>query len=101
MQSSITEGLYQIDIVPYAEAPWAPVAPGASLRWAYRIVDAAGQPKMVGSSNDSEQKVREFARAAVTRLKLLNNGKPSRANVMHVLRPRNGESNASGRAVAE
>ena len=88
---------YRIDIMPFTEASWAPAAPGASLRWAWRIVDAAGQAKMIGSSNDSEQKVLEFARAAVTRLKQLNNGKPARSNI---LLPRKLERNSSAEAAA-
>lgn len=95
MQTTITEEPYRIDILPFAEAMWAPRAAGTSLRWAWRIIDAVGNAKMVGSSNDPEQKVREFAIAAVTRLKLLNNGKPSRTNVLMRRKP---EPNMSAEA---
>lgn len=82
MQITITDDPYEIHILPFSEAPWAPVAPGGALRWAWRIIDAAGQVKMVGSSNDSETKLRDFTSAAVKRLKLLNNGKPTRRNIL-------------------
>ncbi len=80
MQAKIANQNYRIDVLPYADAPWAPTAPGTPLRWAWRVVDEAGQPQMVGSSNLSEQKVRDLAAAAVTRLRSLNAGKPAKIN---------------------
>ncbi len=80
MRNNPTDRHYRIDVRPYAESPWAPTAPGMPLRWAWRIVDKTGQPPMVGSYNLSEQKMRDLAAGAVTRLKGFNAGNPAKIN---------------------
>lgn len=80
MQTKIADPKYRIEVLPYAEAPWAPTVPGTPLRWAWRIADESGRPQMVGSSNLSEQQVRDLTEAAVVRLKNYESGKPRKIN---------------------
>ncbi len=72
---------FRIEILPYAEAPWAPTAQGTSLRWAWRIVDESGQSQMVGSSSLSEQEVRLLVESAITRVKGYGTGKPAKTTL--------------------
>lgn len=80
MTIKFSEKQYRVDILPYAEAPWAPRAPGTALRWAWRIVDGVGDPQMCGSSNLPEDELRQLTEAAVIRLKKYETGKPPKVN---------------------
>ncbi len=80
MHNKSVDRYYRIDVMPCADAPWAPTSPGTALRWAWRIVDESGQIQAIGSSNLPEQEVRNLAAAAVTRLKNYHAGKPPKIN---------------------
>ncbi len=80
MTTKFPERQYRVDILPYAEASWAPSTPGTALRWAWRIVDETGHAQMSGSSNLSEQALRDLTEAAVIRLRKYETGKPPKIN---------------------
>lgn len=80
MRPKIVDRQYSIEVLPYADAPWAPTAPGMSLRWAWRIVDETGGSQMVSSSSLSEQEVRRVAEAALIRMRKLDTGQPPKIN---------------------
>ena len=55
------------EVVPYAEAPWAPHLPGFSFRWAWRVVNPDGSVHVTGVSNGSAEEARAQAENAATR----------------------------------
>ncbi|MHB8727405.1 MAG: hypothetical protein ACYC9K_00010 [Sulfuricaulis sp.] len=80
MKTNTADRKYRIEVLPYAQAPWAPMAQGTALRWAWRIVDETGRSRMVGSSNKSNHEVRGLAEAALIRMGKLNVGQPVKLN---------------------
>ncbi len=80
MPTKLSDRNYRIEVLPYAEAPWAPTAQGTALRWAWRLVDDTGRSQMVGSSSKSEYEVRSLAEAALIRMRKLDIGQPPKIN---------------------
>jgi hypothetical protein len=63
---------YRTEVVPYAEAPWAPHMPGYEFRWAWRVLNPDGSVHATGVSNGSVENARAQADTVADR-RLANN----------------------------
>ncbi len=65
---------YRTEVMPYAEAPWAPHLPGCAFRWAWRVLNPDGSMHVTGVSNGSAQDARVQAENAASRRVANNRG---------------------------
>lgn len=59
---------YRSEVLPYQEAAWAAKVPEIHFRWAWRILNDAGETRASGVSNAPENDVRKLAESAAKRL---------------------------------
>ncbi len=59
---------YRTEVLPYQEATWATKTPGIHFRWAWRILNDAGETRVSGVSNAPENDVQRLAESAAERL---------------------------------
>ncbi|MHB8697698.1 MAG: hypothetical protein ACYC9J_06625 [Sulfuricaulis sp.] len=65
---------YRTEVVPYAEATWAPHLPGCRFRWAWRVLNPDGSLHLTGVSNGSAEEARAQAENAAHRRVANNRG---------------------------
>lgn len=65
---------YRTEVVPYAEAPWAPHLPGSCFRWAWRVLNPDGSVHVTGVSNGSAEEASAQAENAAYRRVANNRG---------------------------
>ncbi len=65
---------YRTEVVPYAEAPWAPHIPGCGFRWAWRVLNPDGSVHVTGVSNGSAEEARAQAENTADRRVANNRG---------------------------
>ncbi len=65
---------YRTEVVPYAEAPWAPHLPGCDFCWAWRVLNPDGSVHVTGVSNGSAAEAQVQAENAAYRRFANNHG---------------------------